>query len=138
MRECFECGATADHNHNHHVVPKSKGGTQTVPLCEKCHGLVHDKDFMNVSALTKAGIEKARSKGITLGRPVAVGDDVQERILSLRQEGLSYRAIGEILEKEQVPTGQGGKRWWPSAVRCVAERKTCPSGGIGRHASLRN
>lgn len=38
--ECFECGASADEYH--HVVPQSVGGTKTVPLCGKCHCLVHD------------------------------------------------------------------------------------------------
>jgi len=33
--DCFECGATAEHEH--HVVPRSKEGMATVPLCVDCH-----------------------------------------------------------------------------------------------------
>lgn len=36
---CFECGKPAEHRH--HVVPRSKGGKRTVPLCHDCHDLVH-------------------------------------------------------------------------------------------------
>lgn len=38
---CFECGS--DKNiHYHHVVPKSKGGTQMIPLCANHHSIVHN------------------------------------------------------------------------------------------------
>lgn len=36
---CYECGSAA--TVQHHVVPVSLGGTRTLPLCRKCHGLVH-------------------------------------------------------------------------------------------------
>lgn len=62
---CFECGAPA--SHQHHVVPKSVGGTRTVPLCERCHGLVHGRN-MHVRMLTIAGLEAARSRGVRIGR----------------------------------------------------------------------
>lgn len=38
---CFECGATAIEDH--HIIPESRGGTKTVPLCGRCHDLVHDR-----------------------------------------------------------------------------------------------
>jgi|TARA_R110000824_G_scaffold401000_1_gene610222 hypothetical protein len=37
--KCFECGETA--TCNHHVIPKSVGGTKTVPLCTDCHANAH-------------------------------------------------------------------------------------------------
>lgn len=37
---CFECGRDA--HHQHHVVPRSRGGTKTVPLCVDCHSKAHD------------------------------------------------------------------------------------------------
>lgn len=66
---CFECGAVGD-CHNHHVVPRVRGGTKTVPLCEACHGKVHGRDMMGQRSLTKAGLAEARRQGKTLGRPV--------------------------------------------------------------------
>jgi hypothetical protein len=55
--------------HHHHIVPKIKGGTKTVPLCEECHGKVHGIDFTNHSTLTKEGLKRAKDKGIKLGSP---------------------------------------------------------------------
>lgn len=62
---CFDCGLPAAHQH--HVVPRVMGGTRTIPLCGECHGKVHGLDFTNHRALTRAGIEKARAKGVLLG-----------------------------------------------------------------------
>ena len=48
--KCFECGSDKRIVH-HHVVPKSIGGTKTIPLCEYCHGLVHSKDLTHMNEL---------------------------------------------------------------------------------------
>jgi len=51
---CFECGAT-DGLQQHHVVPRSRGGTKTIPLCGECHGKAHHRDKNMASPeLTKA------------------------------------------------------------------------------------
>jgi len=59
---CFECGSKED-IHHHHVVPKSLGGTKTLPLCSKCHSLVHGKDLTSTSRLTKEALDKRRLEG---------------------------------------------------------------------------
>lgn len=41
--KCYDCDNEA--KHKHHVVPKSKGGTKTIPLCEDCHSKVHGLNF---------------------------------------------------------------------------------------------
>jgi hypothetical protein len=40
--DCWVCGET-DTLHEHHVIPRSSGGTngQLVTLCSTCHGIVH-------------------------------------------------------------------------------------------------
>ena len=63
---CFECGSNGP-LHNHHVVPRKLGGTKTVPLCEKCHGKIHNLDFTNHGILVKKGLDDARSRGVKLG-----------------------------------------------------------------------
>ena len=50
----FECESYGEID-NHHVVPKSLGGTKTIPLCYKCHGLVHNKDFIKHRARLRSG-----------------------------------------------------------------------------------
>lgn len=52
---CFNCDKKAEHQH--HVVPKSKGGKKTIPLCIECHSKAHNK-YMTGSYLTKLGLMK--------------------------------------------------------------------------------
>jgi hypothetical protein len=87
-RPCFECGRPA--RHNHHVVPQALGGTKTVPLCHRCHGLVHDVDFLHLSELQKAARKKNGWRG---GRkPFVISPAV-----ALTLKGLSYPEIAEKL-----------------------------------------
>jgi hypothetical protein len=60
--------------------------------------------------------------GMVLGRPPSVEDAVVRRIMRERQRGRSLRAIAESLNEDAVPTGQGGKCWYPATVRAVALR----------------
>jgi hypothetical protein len=56
MNKCWECDKADVPLHNHHPVPKSRGGKKTIPLCEECHSKAHHRDKnMNTSALTKEG-----------------------------------------------------------------------------------
>ena len=61
---CFECDAPA--KHQHHVIPRSLGGTRTVPLCEHHHGIVHGAD-LRTSALTKAALAAKIARGELAG-----------------------------------------------------------------------
>lgn len=72
MAKCVNCGREAEHWH--HIIPKSLGGndgTNVVPLCDKCHGLIHGYIFtdgtISHSALIKNGINKARIEGKQIG-----------------------------------------------------------------------
>ena len=67
MNVCVNCGKPG--THQHHIVPKSLGGTNEtnlVWLCDECHGKIHEIEFDNGqlshSELTKIGIEKARNQ----------------------------------------------------------------------------
>jgi hypothetical protein len=120
---CFECGETADHEH--HVVPRSRGGTRTVPLCIRCHGLAHDR-LMGSSQLTRAALAAKKAKGERTGgvptgfkladdgKTLAPDSHEQEAIAFmrvLRAHGLSYAAIGAQLESRGFrPRGAAG-RW---------------------------
>lgn len=56
---CFGCGAKADEQH--HVVPESMGGIGTVPLCIKCHDIVHGglgRNRIQHKELTKRALNK--------------------------------------------------------------------------------
>lgn len=65
---CFECGDKAEEMH--HIVPKLLGGTKTIPLCSKCHGMAHG--FLNREGhkkLTIEGLKRAKERGVILGSP---------------------------------------------------------------------
>ena len=113
--ECFECGTTEDLQ-QHHVVPRSRGGTKTVSLCTQCHGKAHGRDLKGLehSRLTKEGLERARQRGVKLGNPNpsesqkkglaacrAKADKIAikygPKLHELRTVGKSYRECGELL-----------------------------------------
>jgi hypothetical protein len=50
LDRCFECGTIGDIDF-HHVVPKSKGGTQMIPLCLSCHSKVHGEHMLEIRKL---------------------------------------------------------------------------------------
>jgi hypothetical protein len=67
------------------------------------------------------------------GRPaVADRSELQQRILALRQQGLSLQAIADRLNAEGVPTVRGGTMWRPSSVQCATgyRRPRRPRSGI--------
>lgn len=123
MAACFECGDVAQHRH--HVVPRVLGGTRTVDLCGSCHGLVHDRRFLNHVQLTRAGLERAKANGKRLGRPVILPQSVRERIVAERAMGRSLPKIAQGLMDDGVPTARGGQRWYPAVVRKVLLSVQC-------------
>lgn len=113
MTACFECEGEA--TERHHVVPKSKGGTKTVNLCHKCHGLVHGLRRLNISELTKLGMAKARALGRRLGSPRKYDDDVVQMILGLVDKKIH---VAEISRRLNIPD---------STVREIIRREICKS-----------
>lgn len=142
MSKCFNCGAVGP-VHDHHVVPRSLGGISTVPLCPECHGKAHGRarGFRDTSELTREALGHLRAEGVPLGgaalgwerlsvvdaagRRCVVRDDAEAetlaRILALRGEGLSLRAIATTLTAEGRATKRGG-RWAAEQVRAALER----------------
>lgn len=134
---CFNCGNPAEHRH--HVVPKSLGGVATVPLCGECHGKAHGhRGWRSTAELTRHALLKIKADGRQLGgaplgfrysdtldangRRELVRDDYEAeivaRIVALRGEGLSLRAIATTLTAEGRATKRGG-RWAAEQVRAV-------------------
>ena len=56
-RKCFDCDEIA--THKHHVVPKSKGGRATVPLCATCHAKAHNRDALKLAEAAWAKRKRA-------------------------------------------------------------------------------
>ena len=136
MAVCFECGRVADHNH--HVVPKSKGGTRTVPLCLKCHGKVHSVRRMSTRELTKAALAHKKALNQRVGT-VPFGWDLSAdgttllentaeqqtiaTIRALRASGMTLQAIADHLNASCIFTRRGTK-WTATTIR-QRLRKCC-------------
>jgi hypothetical protein len=128
--KCFECGHNKDIQH-HHVVPKSRGGKTTLPLCSSCHSLVHNKKMTSVSFLTKQalGLRKAnrqRAGQIPFGyrlsedRKTLIPDHAMsqpiESVRALRESGHTIRKIVEIMNASQGLSAEP-RKWHISTVQ---------------------
>ena len=70
-KKCWECGSMNVALHNHHPVPRSRGGKRTIPLCEKCHAHAHHrKKRMNTSALVKEAYQRKKREALETGIPM--------------------------------------------------------------------
>lgn len=96
MGFCFECGAN-DEIHYHHIVPHSKGGRQTIPLCLNCHSKVHDRKITS-KELLREGREKAKERGVRFGRKEGF-KETNEVFLS---KPIVKEIINELLKTEHT------------------------------------
>ena len=55
-----------------------------------------EQELQAVSRRTRAGLERAKAEGKTLGPPTRVDDDQVEAMARLRREGQSFRSIGRM------------------------------------------
>lgn len=62
--------------------------------------------------------EKGLKWGVDLGPKQMLSQDVTEQIFSLRDLGMSYGKIADMLNKAEVPTALG-KKWYSSTIKYV-------------------
>lgn len=72
-----------------------------------------------IGVRTKEALAAKKAAGVRLGRPRSLPQAVVDRIVRQRQTGASFRAIADDLQREGVPTAQGGAHWHPATVRQV-------------------
>lgn len=68
---------------------------------------------------TRDALAAKKAAGIRLGRPPLIPDEVLVRMAEMRQAGMTFQAISDVLTGESVPTAQGGVRWYPATVRAA-------------------
>ena len=70
----------------------------------------------------RQALARKRAQGVRLGRPRTMSAYALERIRRERAAGASLAAIANGLNKDHVPTAQGGRRWYPATVRYTLNR----------------
>lgn len=56
------------------------------------------------------------------GRKSKLPSEIVARIRRERAQGSTLAEIARRLNRDGIPTGQGGRQWWPSSVRAVLAR----------------
>ena len=135
VSRCFECDAPADHQH--HVIPRSKGGKRMVWLCSPCHAKVHSKHLLSTSRLTQQALNEKRKSGERIGTvPYGyvvgndgkrlVADERQQAVLQWmrrqRQRGVSLRRICKALDIAGIPTALNKGGWQCATVKRLTDR----------------
>jgi hypothetical protein len=75
-----------------------------------------------ISPATREALAIKRASRVRLGRPPTLPQTVVCRIQRQRASGESLRAIADSINRDNVPTAQGGARWHASTVRSVLAR----------------
>jgi DNA invertase Pin-like site-specific DNA recombinase len=63
--------------------------------------------------------EQGKVWGKDLGPKSKMTDFTKKKVYDSRNSGMSFGAIADLLNSESIPTTNGGKRWYASAVRHV-------------------
>ena len=116
--KCFECDTTEDLQ-QHHVVPRSRGGTKTVTLCHSCHMKAHGRDSkgLNHSRLTKEGLARARARGVKLG-------NLESLKVATANAAKTNRAKGQATVKKYKPFFDAVAEEGTTSINGIAKRLT--------------
>jgi len=68
---------------------------------------------------TREALAAKKAAGVRLGRPRLITDEIVARMVAERESGKTLTAIADGLTADEVPTAQGGARWYPATVRKV-------------------
>ncbi len=69
---------------------------------------------------------KLAARPAPAGRRPGIPPDLRWRICAEHAAGSSLAEIARRLNRDQVPTSQGGREWWPSTIKAVLDRSSPP------------
>jgi DNA invertase Pin-like site-specific DNA recombinase len=72
---------------------------------------------------TRKGLSTARELRANTRPAVEDRPELKQRILAMRERGMTLQAIADALNDDGVPTLRGGARWRPSSVHATAGYK---------------
>ena len=137
IKQCFECGEPA--KYNHHVVPESLGGKNTVPLCGHCHPKAHgEKGHWTTGELAKQRVLRMRANRQWTGGHIPYGYkltkerrltwipeeyEVVKKVMVWRLLGVAFGRIATQLNDLSIPTKNGAKEWTKGVVKQIIRRR---------------
>lgn len=68
---------------------------------------------------TREALAVKKRQGVRLGRPRTTSAATLRRVRAARTRGASFAGIANRLNRDAVPTAQGGRAWYPSTVRAL-------------------
>ncbi len=108
-RRCFECGKIKNLV-NHHVVPRSEGGTATLLLCPGCHDKAHKARGL-IERWQRASVKRNSTKPATV-----------LRMVSLDKAGWPLAAIADELNRLRIRPKLAAL-WTPNSVYMILARR---------------
>jgi ribosomal protein L2 len=96
---------------------KTEWGSRLIPAAELDRYLAERRDQPRA---------RSRRRTMRFGRRSALAPEVVDRIRHEHARGATLAEIARGLNRDGIPTGQGGRQWWPSTVRAIVLR-TAPS-----------
>jgi hypothetical protein len=88
---------------------KTEWGARLIPVAELEHYLAERREE-----------PRRQPRRVTRsGRRPVLPPDVVARIQCEHAQGVSLGEIARRLNRDDIPTGQSGRQWWPSTVRAV-------------------
>lgn len=113
--KCAYCDKT-DGLEWHHIWPISLGGPDEmynmIRVCHIHHSILHEmSERTNISALTKAGLAKAKAAGVVLGRPLSISADDLEGMILLQAEKVSLDKLSAKFGYDRSTINQTINKW---------------------------
>jgi len=99
----------------------SEGGHVAARALASVSSWEHDRSRPGLAAAAQATPAPPEVRGTVEDVPA-----LKERIVAMRQEGLTLQAIADVLNSEGVPTLRGGLKWRPSSVQSAAGYRRPP------------
>jgi len=82
-------------------------------------GAAAEYESRMIGARTREAMAVHKANGATFGCPRRVDGDTRQRIRAVRAQGWTLQRIANALNRDNIPTPQGGATWRPSSVRAA-------------------
>ena len=95
--------------------------TPTGKACAQLISVFAEWEREMIGERTREGLAAKHAQGVRLGRPRVLPEPIRVKVAELRSDGMSFQAIADRFNEDEVPTARGGGIWYASTIRAVAE-----------------